>query len=409
MKLTESFLRCAEEALSFDPRQRRRALLDRTAVAVADAPTLRRRIAQVLGEGPEAAQLAVDRLVGATDQLNVSYLERGMIAADAVARVEVRDGESATIGWATGFMVSPRLLLTNHHVLPTADDAAQSWVHFRHEFDATGRALESCVFALDPSSLFWTDPELDATVVAVAPETPDRRQRVARFGWLRLSISPDLALPGEWLTMIHHPGGAWKQVALRQNLLIDHRRHDLWYATEAAAGTSGAPIFNDSWQVVAIHRAGVAARDSGGEILTLDGEPWSEDLDESRIVWRAGVGTSTNAVLESLAAACGEHPLVSALLAEADADASDAIVVPLGSGAERSRSGESSTRENGAIPAPAHAIQDPASSLPRTNGNAGHPAVLPAGDAVTVTVPLRITVRASNGSSRVPTVGVDVS
>src|SRR5256885_3081646 len=146
MRLTEALLRRAEEALTFDPREERRALLDRTAVAVADPSTLRRRIAQALGEGSDAAQLAVDRLVTGSDQLNVSFLERGMIAADAVGRIEARDGESAVIGCATGFMISPRLLLTNHHVLPTADDAAQSWVHFRDEYDAVGRLIESCVF-----------------------------------------------------------------------------------------------------------------------------------------------------------------------------------------------------------------------------------------------------------------------
>ena len=145
-------MRRAEEALTFDPREERRALLDRTAFAVADPDTLRRRIVQALGEGADAAQLAVDRLVSGSDQLNVNYLERGMIAADAVARVEVRDGESAVVGSATGFMISSRLLLTNHHVLPTADDAAQSWVHFRAEFDAVGRSLEPCVFALEPST-----------------------------------------------------------------------------------------------------------------------------------------------------------------------------------------------------------------------------------------------------------------
>src|SRR5690349_12542938 len=169
MKLTEALLRRAESALTFDPGAERRALIDRTTVALTDATTLRRRIAQALGEGSDAAQLAVDRLVSGGDHLNVSYLERGMIAADAVARVEVRNGESELVGYGTGFMVSKRLLLTNHHVLPSADDAAQSWLHFRYEYDALGRLLEPCVFALDPSTLFFTDADLDTTVVAVAP------------------------------------------------------------------------------------------------------------------------------------------------------------------------------------------------------------------------------------------------
>ena len=394
-------MRRAEEALTFDPREERRALLDRTAVAAADADTLRRRIVQALGEGSDAAQLAVDRLVSGTDQLNVNYLERGMIAADAVARVEVRDGESAVIGSATGFMISSRLLLTNHHVLPTADDAAQSWVHFRSEFDAVGRPLEPCVFALEPSTFFYCDRDLDVSVVAVAEETPDRRQRVARFGWLRLASSPDTIVPGEWVTMVHHPSGRPKQVALRQNLLIKRDDRELWYATETASGSSGAPIFNDSWQVVGLHRVGAPARDRAGRILTVDGEPWVDGGDESRIVWRAGVGTRTCAILHCLAATNSEHPLISELLAYSDVDASESIVVPLGAGAHA---------DDGAG---AHVSLDPLrvahSAAPHAgNGNAAHEAGSPI-EAVTVTVPLRITVRQGNGAGREAALGVNLS
>jgi len=402
MKLTETLMRRAEEALTFDPREERRALLDRTAVAVADPDTLRRRIVQALGEGSDAAQVAIDRLVTGSDQLNVAYLERGMIAADAVARVEVRNGESSLVGSATGFMISPRLLVTNHHVLPTADDAAQSWVHFRSEFDALGRLLEACVFALEPSTFFYTDRDLDVSVVAVAEETPDRRQRVARFGWLRLASSADTILPGEWVTVVHHPAGKPKQVALRQNLLIKHDDRDLWYATETASGSSGAPLFNDSWQVVGLHRVGAPARDRDGRILTVDGQPWVDGGDESRIVWRAGVGTRTCAILHCLALTSGEHPLISELLAHADVDASESIVVPLAAGSDADGASTADT------------ILDPllrsAHTAAKSAGNGGpaHEANS-AAEALTVTVPLRITVSQGDGAGREPALGVNVS
>jgi endonuclease G len=404
MRLTEALLRRAEEALTFDPREERRALLDRTAVAVAEPSTLRRRIAQALGEGSDAAQLAVDRLLTGSDQLNVSFLERGMIAADAVGRIEVCDGESAVVGCATGFMISPRLLLTNHHVLQSADDAAQSWVHFRDEYDALGRLVESCAFAFEPSTFFFTDVDLDVTVVAVAPETPDRRQRLARFGWLRLSVSPDTIVPGEWLTMVHHPGGRPKQVALRQNLLIKCDEADLWYATETASATSGAPVFNDSWQVVALHRLGAPARDRAGLVLTVDGEPWREDGDEARIVWRAGVGTRACAIVRSLAMTHGEHPLIAELLADGERDASDAIVVPLGAGGEDVGDASAAAPSDGN--ATVRAVRTTVS--PDSNGGSAHD-LHGASEAVTVTVPLRITVRQGNGSGRAPAVGVNLT
>jgi len=407
MRLTEALLRRAEAALTFDPGEERRALLDRTTVAVTDAATLRRRIAQALGEGSDAAQLAVDRLVSGGDHLNVSYLERGMIAADAVARVEVRNGESELVGYGTGFMVSPRLLLTNHHVLPTADDAAQSWLQFRYEYDALGRLLDPCVFALEPSTLFYTDADLDTTVVAVAPETPDRRHHVSRFGWLRLSASADTVVPGEWLTMVHHPGGRPKQVALRQNLLINQSDGDLWYATETAPASSGAPVFNDSWQVVGVHRLGAPARDRAGDILTTDGERWSAAGDETRIVWRAGVATRTHEVLRALARSHGEHPLIAELMSESERDAAEAIVVPLGSGVDLGARQTSTQRagDDAFRPAATERQQFRATS----NGDGAHADHNGQDEALTVTVPLRITVRQGNGAGRAPAVGVNLS
>ncbi|MFL5612249.1 MAG: trypsin-like serine peptidase [Gemmatimonadaceae bacterium] len=375
MKLTEALLRRAEEALSFDPREERRALLDRTAVAVAEPIVLRHRIAQALGEGSDAAQLAVDRLLSGSDQLNASYLERGMIAADAVARIELRNGESELVGCATGFMVSPHLLLTNHHVLQTADEAAQSWAHFRYEFDALGRMVESCVFALEPSQFFFTDRTLDVTIVAVASETPDRRQRVSRFGWLRLPASPDTIVPGEWLSMVHHPAGRPKQLVLRQNLLIRSSDAELWYVTETASASSGAPVFNDSWQVVAVHGIGAPARDRGGRVLTIDGEPWSDGGDEARIVWRAGVGTRASAIVACLAATNADHPLIAELLADSEVDACDAIVIPLGAGAD----------------APSPAEPDASFRVP-------HTVAVPSANGA----PMRITVPQGNGSIHAP-------
>jgi endonuclease G, mitochondrial len=253
MIVTRELIERAEAGLEFDPRPVRRALADRTPTSEADPAAVQRRLVHVLGEGSDASELAIDRIVAGSDALNVSYLERGMIAADAVARIAVHDG-ARLVGYGTGFMVSPRLLLTNYHVLATADRAVHSLVDFRYEYDALGRLVERATFGLDPAAFFFGDPELDVTVVAVAPETADGSRRATDFGWLRLSPSADTALRGEWLSIVQHCGGRPKQLSLRQNLLITRTGPDLWYVSETATGSSGAPVFNDSWQVVAVHR-----------------------------------------------------------------------------------------------------------------------------------------------------------
>ncbi len=44
---------------------------------------------------------------------------------------------------------------------------------------------------------------------------------LAQYGWLPLLEAPAKLLVGEWLNIIQHPNGEPKQLALRENQLID--------------------------------------------------------------------------------------------------------------------------------------------------------------------------------------------
>jgi hypothetical protein len=61
-------------------------------------------------------------------------------------------------------------------------------------------------------------------------------------------------------------------------------------------------------------------------------------------------------------------------------------------------------------PAASHAeTESTGSTEPQLNGKSRHDSPVLEADALTVTVPLRITVRGGNGSGRRPAVGVDLS
>ncbi|MBC8065130.1 MAG: hypothetical protein H7Y17_09895 [Chlorobia bacterium] len=61
----------------------------------------------------------------------MEFLEKGLLVNRCVGRVMTRlDGSRRSFG--TGFMISPRLLLTNWHVLKTKEVAANSTVEFQH-------------------------------------------------------------------------------------------------------------------------------------------------------------------------------------------------------------------------------------------------------------------------------------
>src|SRR5262245_51452051 len=60
---------------------------------------------------------ALERMIGTSDLMGVAFLERGLQVARTVGRIWVGMVAGQPMGYATGFLVSPRLLMTNFHIL----------------------------------------------------------------------------------------------------------------------------------------------------------------------------------------------------------------------------------------------------------------------------------------------------
>jgi endonuclease I/V8-like Glu-specific endopeptidase len=250
---------------------------------------------RMTGPPPTAAGaggITLERLLGSNDLMDVRFLEQGMRAARAVARVQVRAPSGRRIGFGTGFLVSPRLLLTNHHVLETKANAAPSLVEFNYERGPQGEVKGSQVLGLDPDSFFLADPELDYALVAIRAGAP-----VEPFGWLRLIEDQGKVVVGEWVNIIQHPNGEPKQLALRENRVINELEQFLHYHTDTAPGSSGSPVLNDQWELVALHHSGVPVRDAQGNILTRDNQIWDPAMGEHRIDWVANEGARISRVI----------------------------------------------------------------------------------------------------------------
>ena len=83
------------------------------------------------------------------------------------------------------------------------------------------------------------------------------------FGCLPLIENNRKGIEGEWLTVIQHPEGKRKQVCVRENQLMKRDDDVLWYTTDTQPGSSGSPVFNNDWYVVALHHAGVPEKRNG--------------------------------------------------------------------------------------------------------------------------------------------------
>ena len=238
----------------------------------------------------------LERVLGTNDLIEVNFLTEGARVARSICRVEIGDSHGLAAGYGTGVMVSPRLLLTNNHVLDSAETAGASVAEFAFERDEHGVEQEPVRFGLDPGTFFLTDVDLDFSLVAVSDASETGRP-LADYGWVPMIVQQGKVIKGEYVNIIQHPSGEPKQVALRQNQVVDLLVDFMHYKTDTAPGSSGSPVFNDEWELVALHHSGVPARDANGNILAIDGSIWSEEMGEHRVKWIANEGVRISRII----------------------------------------------------------------------------------------------------------------
>lgn len=265
-----------------------------------------------IGEAEEA-QTTFERIIGGDDLQPIAYLERGAIAARAVARIDLRNN-----GYGTGFLIAPRVLITNNHVLPNSAAAERARAQFRYEVDLDDKELPPTEYRLRPGELFFTHVKLDFTVVAVEPTALGSATPLSDFGCLPLIEATGKVLEGEWLTVIQHPDGARKQICVRENQLIKRAGDVLWYTTDTKPGSSGSPVFNNDWFVVALHHAGVPAERDGVTQRNSDGTQ----------KWIGNEGIRVSRIVQTLKEAHLQHPLLLPLYAATPASARIAAPSP---------------------------------------------------------------------------------
>ena len=197
----------------------------------------------------------LEKIINTADFVGVRYLDAGAAAARSIGRVNIRDARGTLQGYGTGFLVSPTLLLTNHHVLPNADTARSSVIEFDYQDGIDGKPRPVQMFPLDPGRFYLADRERDFALVAVGAEPGT----LAQFGFNPLIQAEGKAVIGEFVTIVQHPRGEKKQIALRENRIVDIPERFLHYSADTEPGSSGSPVFNDQWEVVALHHASVRA------------------------------------------------------------------------------------------------------------------------------------------------------
>lgn len=226
------------------------------------------------------------------DFLTIEFFEAGLQAAVSVGRVNVRFESE----FGTGFLVGLDLMMTNNHVLPDVATAESSSLELDFESNHIGAAKTLQQFELDPERFFLTDKALDFTLVAVRPESM-AGAGLSAYGFHPLIPREGKIRIGDAVNIIQHPQGRMKTVVVHNsNLLHLENGTDLdpflWYSSDTEPGSSGSPVFNNRWEVVALHHRAVPKMQHG-KVLSKQGKPMTnEEVDQQRdqVHWLANEG-----------------------------------------------------------------------------------------------------------------------
>lgn len=281
------------------------------------AEELRRGAA--VGELSREAQSELERVLDGSDFMPVWFLTRGAELRRTVGLVRARTAAGREAA-GTGFLVGPRLLLTNFHVLdwtdigqrPLAELVRHSLVEFDFEEGSDGRRQPVATFRLDPATLLLASSwdRLDYVLVALEPLSLEG-VAIDDFGYNRLAGDLGKISTGESVFIIQHARGEAKQVVVQNNRLFhiaDVGTPVLSYEADTDHGSSGAPVYNRQWEVVALHHSTQIARDAQGRTLARDGGLWQPGMGSDQVQYlNLNEGVRISRILAELAAKATEQ------------------------------------------------------------------------------------------------------
>lgn len=207
----------------------------------------------------------LEAIIGTDNLSKINWLEKGIKASKSVCQVVREDGKKGT-----GFLLEGGYLMTNFHVLPNKERAEGAKIVFDYEEDMLGNQRTTSEYFLEAEDSKFS-PLIDGLDYAYIKVRDKPEKPLSGWGVLELDdfSEPQLNDP---VTIIQHPLGETKQIALTANEIVSINKPKLFYSADTQRGSSGSPVFNKDWRVIALHHAGRSDKDGGLIINAATGE-----------------------------------------------------------------------------------------------------------------------------------------
>ncbi len=204
--------------------------------------------------------------------------------------------------FGSGFLISPNLLITNYHVLPSASHAEGCAVNFGYEYDEFNKLQLGIRFALSPKTFFLSDEQLDYTIIYVDGVDDLGTSKLDDLGFIPLLSTKGKVILNDPLNIVQYPLGQYKQYSTENNFVKDILEEEgfIQYTTDTLESSSGSPAANKHWEVAALHHSGIA--------MTVDGKVWSRfnkawdptNMTDDDKLYIANEGISISRIVEHL-------------------------------------------------------------------------------------------------------------
>ncbi len=204
--------------------------------------------------------------------VEIDWWRQGESRCLAVARIN----DLVNTGFGTGFLVrgsdlhpsfgDQPLLMTNAHVVSEAEEVHQRLANpplFSDDVKVTFQVGPLSGRSWGAAEILWSSPPWDLDVTVIRLDSEIELEQPYKIGRRLPSLGGT-----ERLYIIGHPKGASLKFSLDDNLLLDYQRRarEDWrglihYRTPTEGGSSGSPVFDRQWRLVAIHHAGYDERE----------------------------------------------------------------------------------------------------------------------------------------------------